>query len=912
MRLARIAVHRLRSLFRRSRADIEMQSELDLHLAQLTKEHIAAGMDAAAARRAARLEFGSVEGIKEECRNMRRVHWIYDIGQDLAYAVRLLSKSPAFTLTAVLSLALGIGANTAVFSVIDALMLRELPVRSPGQLAAFFELSPDVRRPATYATSYEWVKNYDGSKHAFSDVAGICLIDRSEVSANGVSAPARIALVTGNYFSMLGVGAAAGRTLMPEDDRVPGGHPIAVIGYAYWESHFGADRRVLGQTLTLNDVAYTIIGVAPRGFSGEWVGRPADIWIPAVQQAQAMPEFPTLLRNSGSWLRPLARLAPGVSMAAAEAAIQPVYQDHYRQSWPHPTPQQTQFMARARLLMRPAGSGISPQRDTFGQYVIILMVAGSLVLMIACANVANLLLTRSAVRQREMAVRLAIGAGRPRIVRQLLTESVLLAALGGLAGMMFSVWGTNVLASTAGSGPLTMDARLASSWVFFDLRPDWRVFAFAAGLCLIAGALFGLAPVFRFTKTPLSPALTERGSTAGGTRRLDAGKLLVVSQVAMSLLLVVGAGLFLRTLGNLRTQDLGFDRHPLLLVWTAPAQTGRQGDALANFVRSVQERLSDLPGVLSASMSNHGLLQGDEEGVGSSEFVRIPGKPPKPGMPESWVAIAPHFFETAGIRLLAGRDFNERDTQGAPKVAIVSLTSARFFFGEEDPIGKRIALRPSDVGFPYEIVGVVADAKYGTVRDKRGVEYFPYMQSPNSMRAMCIAVRTAGPPVALANRVRRELHDLDANFPVLRIDTVQEQLDAVLSNERMVAQLTGFFGGLTLLLACMGLYGVIAYAVVRRTGEIGLRMALGATRGGVLGLVLKESMLLALAGIVIGALGALGATRLIASRLFGIQATDPLTFGGAILLMVVVTALAAFLPAQRASVVDPIEALRHE
>jgi predicted permease len=543
MRLARIAFHRFRSLLRRSRVEAEMQSELDIHLTQLAKEHMAAGMDEAEARRAARIAFGSVEGVKEKCRDMRRVNWIHDLGQDLTYAVRLLAKSPAFTLTAVLSLSLGIGANTAVFSVIDALMLRELPVRNPGQLVAFFEDSPDVRQPATYGISYEWVKNYGRLTRSFSDVAAVSLIDR-EVLANRTSGLARIALVSGNYFPMLGVSAAIGRTLAPDDDRLPDAHPVAVIAHSYWESHFGADPNVLAQTLTLNGGIYSIVGVAARSFTGEWVGRPADIWIPTMQQAQAMPEFPTLLKNNASWLRPFARLAPGVTLAAAQAAIQSVYQDHYRQSWPHPTPQQTQFMARSRLLLRPAGTGYSPQRDLFGQALTILMICAGLVLLVAAANVANLLIARAAARQREIVVRLAIGAGRLRIVRQLITESLLLASMAGLAGLLFSVWGTKVLASAATSGPVVMDVRLASSWISYDLRPDWRVFLFTLALCLIAGVLFGLAPASRLLRPALSPTLTTRGNTTGGPARLHLGRLLVVSQVAMSLLLVVGSALF--------------------------------------------------------------------------------------------------------------------------------------------------------------------------------------------------------------------------------------------------------------------------------------------------------------------------------------------------------------------------------
>jgi predicted permease len=908
MRLRRVLRQRLRSIFKPSEVENDLQQELAVHLEQLTKEYKVQGLGEDEAHLAARRAFGGAAATAEQCRDTRRLGLLEDIGRDLAYALRVLAKSPGFTATAVLSLALGIGANTAVFSVIDALMLRVLPVRNPEQLVAFFEDSPDGHAPVTYGTSYEWVKSYGRRTRAFSDVAAVSLIDR-EVLTNRNSGPARIALVSGNYFSMLGAGVAMGRALTPDDDRNPGGHPVAVIAHSYWESHFGEDPNVLAQKFTLNGAAYTIVGVASQGFSGEWIGRPADIWIPAMQQAQAMPEYPALLKNSASWLRPFARLAPGVTLAAAQAAIQPVYQDHYWESWPHPTPQQLQFMAHSRLLLRPAGTGFSPQRDSFGQALIILMVCAGLVLLIASANVANLLLARAAARQREMAVRLAIGASRPRIVRQLITEGVLLASIAGLTGLLFSVWGTKVLALAGTSGPVVMDVRLASNWISFDLHPDWRVFLFTFALCLITGVLFGLAPAFGLLKRSLAPTLAGRGSTTGGPGRLGPGRLLVVSQVSMSLLLVVGAGLFLRTLANLRAQDLGIERQRLLLVWSAPSG---QDAALSALIQTIQARLSALPGVLSASMTSHGFLQGDDGG-GMSEFLRIQGQEPKPGMRGINVAVSPGFFNTAGMRIVAGRDFSPRDIQSSPKVAILSESAVRFFFGEENPIGKRLKARPADPGYPYEIVGVASNAKYGTVRDGRFIEYLPVLQNPALMRSkMCIAVRTAGNPMSVAASVRRELRDIDPNLPVLRMDTVEEQLDSVLAQERVIATLTTFFGALTLLLACMGLYGVISYAVARRTGEIGLRIALGATSGVVMRQVLRESILLAAAGIVIGTLAAFAAARLLSSRLFGVEATDPRTFAACIALMILVTLLGGFLPARRASSVDPVEALRHE
>jgi predicted permease len=633
-----------------------------------------------------------------------------------------------------------------------------------------------------------------------------------------------------------------------------------------------------------------------------------------MMQAQVMPEFPTALVNGGSWVRILARLKPDVTLQQAQAAAETLYQEDFHESWPHPTPQQVQFMVGSHVVLRPAGNGFSPERDSLWQSLTILMSVAGLVLLIACANVGNLLLARAAARRRETALRLAIGAGRGRIVRQLLTESVLLSAMGGLAGFLFSAWGTRVLASAMTAGPVAMDSRVLSQSLIFDLHPDWRVFPFAAALCLLTGVLFGLAPAIRSgvrsANASLAAALTERGP--GGSDGCRLAKLLVISQVALSLILLMEAGLFVRTLRNLRTQDLGMDRKRVLLVWTAPGQTGRQGVALAQFVRNVQERLSAVPGVLSASMSNHGPLEGGDDSGSRSEFVKIPGQPPKPGMLLMRVAIAPGFFETAGMPLLAGRGFSERDTDNSPLVMVINESMARFFFGDRNPVGQHLATSPIDTGFSIEIVGVVADAKHGSARDRRGIEYVPYRQVVGLMRTMCIELRAAGPAAGIAAKVRQELRAIDPNLPILRMDTLDEQLSDVLAQERLIAAPSVAIGALATLLACLGLYGVMSYGVARRTNEIGIRMALGAQRGDVLSMILKETLALILAGTVIGVPAALVATRLIANRLFGVSAGDSVTIGCVVLLLFAVAALAGFLPAQRAARVDPLVALRHE
>jgi predicted permease len=921
---------RLASLKLAPTREAEIVDELAQHLEDQYDELLLGGATAEEAHRLTLVELSESELLAHELRRVerefkpepvvigaRRMTLLRDLWQDLRYGLRMMRKSPAFTAVAVLSLALGIGANTAIFNVIDTLMLRKLPVREPEQLVMFYTAEPGSPSGARLASLKEFEK-YRSLTQVFTDVAAISHTDRFNITVNGSGGGSdaglvRVALVSGNYFFLLGVNAVVGRTLLPDDDRVAGEQPVAVISYAFWERRFARASDVVGRTLTMNGTSYTILGVTPRGFSGEWVGRPVDLWIPTVMQAQVMPEYPTLVTSGGVWLRLVGRLKPGVPMQQAQAVGQIVYQQNMREFWPNPTPSQARYMTQAHLELRSAANGYSPQRDSFAQSLAILGVMIGLVLLIACANIANLLLARSAARQREMALRLALGAATARIVRQLLTESILLAVMGGALGLLFSVWAATALSTTLPLGPVQTDSREASQWVSFDLYPDWRVFAFTAALCLLTGVLFGLAPAFRGSKTSLSPALTGRGSDSGSFGgRFALGKMLVIAQVALSIVLLIGAGLFLRTMRNLRSVDLGFDRQHLLLVWTSPGQTGRQGPAIASLVHDLQDRLSSLPGVLSASASSAGLLTGTSESGGApSEDMKVEGEAPKAGLLGVAVQIAPKYFETVGAPLLLGRDFTERDTETSPQVTIINQTMAHFYFGNQNPIGRHFGFS-REVGMPWEIVGVVRDMKFGTPRDKKIVIYLPYRQRISFLRNLCIMVRTVGNPASVASSVRQELREVDPNLPVLRIDTVDEQLNDVLVQERLIMALSSFFGAVAVLLACIGLYGVISYTVARRTNEIGIRLALGATPGKVLSMVLKESLLLVFLGIAIGVPAALAATRLISARLFGVSAADPLTLAAAALLMIGVAALAAFLPALRASKVDPLVALRYE
>jgi predicted permease len=826
--------------------------------------------------------------------------------KDLRYAGRMLRRNPGTTAVVVLSLGLAIGANTAIFSMVNALLYRKLPVKDPEGL---FVIPGDV-------VPYRFFEKFRGHSEIFSEASGAIDAERYNVTVNGPGGgldPGRveIALVSGNYFSVLGVNAVAGRMLTPDDDRVPGGHPVAVISNGYWQRRFGSDPDAVGRTLTLNRISYTILGVAPRSFSGDVVGASPDIWFPLMMDSQVIPEIPL----DRCWVRMVGRFQPGITLQQGEVASQVVFRQlALEEAGANPSLDRQQSVERwvHRLTVDSGATGYMPDRKVFRGHLSILMIIVLLVLTIACVNVANLLLAQSTAREREMAVRISVGASRKRIVRQLLTESVALALIGGALGLLLANWGTSALVRLAGSGvKLGPQGAVVKNLQSVDLHPDGRMLAFTAGLCLVTGILFGLAPAFRSAGASLSVMLSKRGADSASGARAGLAKLLVVSQVTLSLVVLIGAGLFLRTLGKLRAQNLGVDRDHVLLVWTAPGQNGLQASSIGAYWRNMSERLSTLPGVTSISGSAVGLLNGLENGV-PSETMKIEGHEPKAGLLHQGDVVAPGYFGTLGQPLIAGRDFTESDSETGPRVVIINETDAKFFFGDENPVGKHMG-NPNDTGWPQEIVGVVKDVKIGTARDERGHSYTPYRQNLNTMRySWCVMIRTLGNPTALESTVRRELQEFDPNLPVLKIDTIDEQLNAVLVPERLVATVSGLLAAIALPLACLGLYGVISYGVTRRTNEIGIRLALGSTRPEVIRMVLREGMLLVTVGIAIGLPATIAASRLISSMLFGVRPSDPLTIFTATILLVAVATLAAFLPAYRASRVDPMEALRYE
>jgi predicted permease len=896
---------------RRRRPEEELEEEIQSHLDMAARDRIELGETPGKAHSDARRQFGNVGLVKEAVRVAWGWVWLEQLVQDLRYAFRMLRRSSGLAGVAVLSLGLGIGASTAIFSVIDALVLRTLAVRNPQELVTPIQHHPGE---AWFYFPYEWFERYRDMTQVFADASAVHELDRSNITVNGVTydGQVRVALVTGNHFSNLGIDPVIGRLLTTEDDRVLGGHPVAVISYSYWERQFALSGEVLARTFTLNGTTYNIIGVTPKSFSGEWVGSPIDVWIPVAMIGQVRSELaPGQPRGSSVMYRIVARLKPRLTIEQAQAAAQVLYtQLLTEQVGPNPTPDNLRWIAQSRIELEPAATGFSPQRKSLAQPLEILMIMVVLVLLIACANVASLLLARSVARQPEMAVRLAIGAGRMRIARQLLTESVLLATMGGTLGFLFAQWGTFFLAKFAGSGIVTRDERR----LVLDLHLGGRVLLFTGGLCLLTAILFGLVPALRSGRISLSQAIGARGADSDRIgARFRFGKVLVTAQVAVSLVLLIGAALFVRSVRNLQSQDLGIDREHVLLAWVGLMQSGRRvGPPMAPLFETVQQRIASLPGVVSASPSVYGFLNGNPF-MGSE--VQVQGYVPAPGEDSRVTGdlVAPGFFETIGMRLLAGRDFTDRDTVTSRKVAIINENMARRLFSGENPIGKHFGRGDGAPTTELEIVGLVNNARHRTPYDQnRMLFYRPYRQDPGHLMSMCLAVRTAGNPKSIAASVRQELRNIDPSLPVLRIDTVDEQLNDSLVEERLVASLSSFFGGLALLLACLGLYGLISYTVVRRTNEIGIRVALGATRVGVLGMVIRENLLLLLAGLAIGIPATLAASPLIAARLYGVSPTDLPTIVGATLLMIVVAALAGFIPARRASKVDPLVALRYE
>jgi predicted permease len=833
--------------------------------------------------------------------------WEDEMMQDLRYAVRMLLKSKMFTLVAVLSLALGIGANTAIFSLLDAVLLKSLPVQEPEKLVLFGKgegsgVTGDFPNGSMDLFSYPFYQEVRQQNQVFSEVAALLSllwsVHGSVNSASGEPEKLDVQLVSGTYFPVLGVQASLGRTFTAADDQTPGEHAVAVVSYAWWKGRLGGDPAVIGKTLTIDQTTYTIIGVAPKEFFGTKVGEAPDMWIPLAMEGQ-MPPFHWKARNNREFqsLYLLARLKEGVPAAQASAAVNLHFKQFLQaQAGAPPSAERLQDIQRASIELTPAGKGLSKLRREFSLSLRILMAVVGFVLLIACANVANLLLARAANRQKEFAVRLAVGAGRIRLIRQLLTESILLASLGGLAGILLAWWGSRLLVVLASSRTAALP---------LDVTPNVRILGFTLLASLLSAILFGTAPAWRAAKIEPNSVLKGGKGAAQAVSQSPFGKVLVVVQVALSLLLLVGAGLFMRTLINLQNVPAGFNQQNAMLFQVDTSLTGYQKAQFASLLREVEEKVQAVPGVQTASFA----FLVFNQGFATSEIL-IPGQTlPEgegPGIKNNYVGR--DYFAAMGIPLIAGRGFGPQDSDQSPKVAVISETLAQRFFPGGSPLGKRFGKAS---GEEFEIIGVVKDAKYRRLTEEPlPMAYYPYAQGSGPLGNL--VVRFSGPPDAALAPIRQAIKQVNRNLPVDEVVSLSEHVGQTLIQQRLIARLATFFGLLALLLACVGLYGVLAYGVSRRTSEIGLRMALGAQSNDVLRLVLREALKLVLAGIVVGIVASLVITQGAATLLFGLQPTDPLTISGATALLLSMALLAAYLPARRAARVDPMVALRDE
>jgi predicted permease len=909
-----------RAVARRSQMEREMDAELRFHIEAFAEELMRGGVAREEALRRARIEFGGMERAKEECREARGTNFIDSLVQDLRFGLRMLTKAPGFTSVVVLSLALGIGANTAIFTLLDAILFKMLPVKNPQELALLQWAVPDKRdQPSLWYDGSTWTEGGEHIGFSFSypafqqfrarnDVlsdmfAFADLGNDMNVVADGEPGLAHAQMGSGRIFSTLGVQPVTGRLFEDSDDR-PGAPPVCIISGGYWKQRFGEQRDIAGKVVVIAGVAFNIIGVTPASFSGLTAGSKVDVWVPLSTQPLVEPNLdPKVSMFTATdhwWIQVMGRLKPGVSRAQAAAGLDVIFKPTAAEGIHSQSGQRV--VIPSIELGRP-GQGFGWFRHQFSRPLFILMGLVGMVLLIACANVANLLLARATSRQREIGMRLSLGASRGRLIRQLLTESILLSFLGGVVGCLFAYWGIGLLISLITS---------TGNAISLSVRPDWRVVGFTTGACLFTGILFGLAPAWRTARTDLAPGLKQGAQTVPSSGlRLGLGKALVVFQVALSLVLLFGAGLFVRTLAKLKNVDTGFDTRNMLLFCLNPTKSGYKEAALNDFFYRVRQSVASLPGVTSATTSFHEPINDGRRGC----RLTVPGSnlPPEQ-MDVAVMPAGPSFFSTMKIPLLRGRDFNERDNERAPKIAVVNEAFVKRYFSDRDPMGQHIGLdsSPTDI----EIVGIARDARYGDLREEAPATVYRPFSQDSAIPFMCFELRTAVVPLSLVPSVRAAVGAIDRNVPLSGVGTESQQVDDNLLQERLFAKLSGFFGIVALLLACVGLYGILSYAVARRTSEIGIRMALGAQQADVLSMVLRETLVLVVAGVFLGIPASLAATRyassLISDLLYGIKANDAPTISLATVVLMTVALFAGFLPARRATKVDPMVALRHE
>ncbi len=878
-------------LFHRRKREEELDEEVQSHLRMAVQERMEQGETAEQARDSAVREFGNVTLVKEVTRDVWGLRWLETLLQDLRYGARQLRRNPGFTAVAVLTLALGIGANTTIFSVTNALLFRApAGIERPDRLVLLFRRF--ARNRVEMNVSYPNFRDWRDQNRAFSGLAAHKTIWLG-LSAEGESGRVQGAMVSGNYFDVLGVRPALGRTFLPEEDRIPGAYPVAVVSYGLWNRRFGSDPGLVGRKIRISGHAFTVIGVAPRGFKGTVVGESPEIWVPMMMAAQVAPPNWQGWMGKRNWsmVQVIGRVKPGVSLEQAQANMDTVARQ-LEQAYPREN-------RGLGIVLLPKITLYPWERAKVVEFGALLTAVVGLVLLIACANVANLLLARAATRQKEMAVRLTIGASRARLIFQLLTESMLLALMGGTLGRLLANWGADILSKVAVRSTFLPGG---------DFSPDGRVLSFTVLLSILTGLAFGSAPAWQACSVNPSPALKEAARTLGSPRSRLQG-VLVIAQIAASLVLLTGAGLLLRTLKNYLAVNPGFEMKNILDVSLDLDLAGYSETQGRSFCQRLVGGVRALPGVESASLADGAPIAGgtNETTVLDYGQGRILGES---DLRVKLVAVTPGYFRTLGIRLVAGRDFAEEDTAQAPRVAVINETMAQRLWPGENAFGKRFATSQS--GGPYfQVVGVAKDMRVEALGEAPGLAMFvPFAQEYQA--GMTLLVRTATDPMALLPAIRREVQSQDKNLPVFDVTTLREAVGTTLNQQKLYATLIGSFALVALVLAAIGIYGVISYSVARRTHEIGVRMALGAERSDVLRLVVGHGMVLTLVGMAIGLAGAFGATRVLSTLLFGVRLTDLVTFAGVSTLLAAVALLAICIPARRATKVDPMVALRYE
>jgi predicted permease len=905
---------RLRNAFR-PRFDAELEEEIQYHLAMRAQDYRQTGMSDREAAVEARRALGNSLQVRERMRDMDVAEWADSAVKDVRYAARQMVRSPGLTLVAILSLALGIGANTGIFSLLNAIVLSTLPVRNPGELVILSD--PDSsgvavgsntgeRNLLTYAEFEQLRKRL----HVFDGMfASESSVSRYDGRINGGSRQEmRARLVTGGFFDVLGVSPVLGRFFMPEDDRVIGQAPYAVLSYDFWQRRFGGSPSVLGTNIRLGNATLNVIGVAGPRFSGESIGEKPDLWAPMMMQPLMRPGTDWLHENLSKdldkvmWLHVFGRLKPGVTLAKAQAEANVVFKSIIETGYGTFLTEETRKgLLDQRLKLQPAAKGASTVRSQITQPLLILLAVVGLVLLIACANVANLLLARAAARSREMGIRVALGAGRWRLARQMLTESVLLAVLGAALGLFVGYGAVRLLLALSSVPEKAMDVNPS-----FDVR----VLAFTAGVAIVTALLFGLIPAVRATRVDVNSTLKEgsRAVTAPG-RRLSLAKVLVAVQVGLSLVLLVGAGLFLRTLQNLQSVQLGYAKDSIYQTRVDAQSAGYTEKTAVVLFDDLEKRLALIPGVSGVTYSENGLFNGTESGdqITVEGFVATR----RQDRASRFDVIGPGYFSTIGIPIVLGREIGIGDL-GRP-VIVINQAFAKTFFNGRNPIGRRVTSSFGDSKWNWEVIGVAADARDHKLRGDIAPRFYrPPAGGGYVPTTVSFQLRTSRNPATVASAARRVIQEKDDNLPILNGRTVAEFVDRWVTGEKAIAELSAIFGAIALALACIGLYGVLSFGVTRRTSEIGIRMALGARREAVIGMILRETGWMIAAGIAGGLLAAAAATRLIASQLFGVTAFDPVTLSASVVMLVLVALLAALLPAHRASQVNPVNALRSE